>query len=173
MEAVGAGASILTFITVAFSVTQSIHSALSAIKDGPQVIRLLADEISQLRSILHRLNELNGLAKKCKDDLSALNSRLESFDVATSDGRRGRLWRNLKLSFSEKDLDQIRHVVRGHVQHLTVRLNLIQVQQARHIRSTNNQYSYRHHRGGLIIHFSEGDRAGRRTDGLFTGYIIG
>lgn len=142
MEAVGAGASILTFITVAFSVTQSIHSALSAIKDGPQVIRLLADEISQLRSILHRLNEvsfvsindidksqLNGLAKKCKDDLSALNSRLESFDVATSDGRRGRLWRNLKLSFSEKDLDQIRHVVRGHVQHLTVRLNLIQVQQ--------------------------------------------
>ncbi|KAF5963604.1 hypothetical protein FBULB1_13275 [Fusarium bulbicola] len=142
MEAVGAGASILTFITVAFSVTQSIHSALSAIKDGPQVIRLLTDEISQLKSILQRLNEvsfvsindidksqLNSLAKKCKDDLSVLNSRLKSLDVANSDGRGDRLWRKLKLSFSEKDLDQVRHVVRGHVQHLTVRLNLIQVQQ--------------------------------------------
>ncbi|KAF5609931.1 uncharacterized protein FSUBG_3712 [Fusarium subglutinans] len=142
MEAVGAGASILTFITVAFSVTQSIHSALSAIKDGPQVIRLLTDEIFQLKSILQRLDEvsfvsindidksqLNGLAKKCKDDLSALNFRLKSLDVANSDGRGDRLWRKLKLSFSGKDLDQVRHVVRGHVQHLTVRLNLIQVQQ--------------------------------------------
>ncbi|EWG53676.1 hypothetical protein FVEG_12056 [Fusarium verticillioides 7600] len=140
MEAFGAGASILTFITVAFSVTQSIYSALSAIKDGPEVIRLLTDEIFQLKSILQRLNEVsfvsindidksqvNSLAKKCKDDLSTLNSRLKSLDVAASDGRRDRLWRNLKLSFS--DLDQIRHVVRGHVQHLTVRLNLIQVQQ--------------------------------------------
>ncbi|RBR17539.1 hypothetical protein FVER53590_12056 [Fusarium verticillioides] len=140
MEAVGAGASILTFITVAFSVTQSIYSALSAIKDGPEVIRLLTDEIFQLKSILQRLNEVsfvsindidksqvNSLAKKCKDDLSTLNSRLKSLDVAASEGRRDRLWRNLKLSFS--DLDQIRHVVRGHVQHLTVRLNLIQVQQ--------------------------------------------
>ncbi|KAF5625670.1 hypothetical protein F52700_9035 [Fusarium sp. NRRL 52700] len=142
MEAVGAGASILTFITVAFSVTHSIHSALSAIKDGPQVIHFLTDEISQLKSILQRLNEvsfvsindidksqLNSLAKKCKDDLFALNSRLKSLDVANSDGRRGCLWKKLKLSFSEKDLDQVRHVVRGHVQHLTVRLNFIQVQQ--------------------------------------------
>ncbi|KAF5577163.1 hypothetical protein FPCIR_12226 [Fusarium pseudocircinatum] len=109
---------------------------------GPEVISRLAAEISQLKSILQRLNEvsfvsidendksqLNNLAKKCKDDLSALNSRLEYLDVATSYDRRGRLWRKLKLYFSEKDLDHIRHVVRGHVQHLTVRLNLIQVQQ--------------------------------------------
>ncbi|KAF5692312.1 hypothetical protein FCIRC_50 [Fusarium circinatum] len=142
MEAVGAGASIVTFVTVAFSVTKSIHSALSAIKDGPQVIRLLTNEIFQLKSILQRLDEisfvsindidksqLNGLAKKCEDDLFALNFQLKSLDVANSDGRWDRLWTRLRFSFSEKDLDQVRHVVRGHVQHLTVRLNLIQVQQ--------------------------------------------
>ncbi|WKT41236.1 hypothetical protein QSH57_006042 [Fusarium oxysporum f. sp. vasinfectum] len=142
MEAVGAGASILTFITVAFSVTQSIHLALAAIKDGPEVIRFLTNEIAQLESILQRLkqvsfafiddvdkSQLEGLAKKCKDDLAELDSRLKSFDVSTSDGRRGRLWRKLKLCFSEKDLDHIRHVVQGHVQHLTIRLHLIQAQQ--------------------------------------------
>ncbi|KAF5267160.1 hypothetical protein FOXYS1_1970 [Fusarium oxysporum] len=142
MEAVGAGASILTFITVAFSVTQSIHLALSAIKDGPEVIRFLTNEIAQLESILQRLkqvsfafiddvdkSQLEGLAKKCKDDLAELDSRLKSFDVSTSDGRRGRLWRKLKLCFSEKDLDHIRHVVQSHVQHLTIRLHLIQAQQ--------------------------------------------
>jgi hypothetical protein len=142
MEAVGAGASILTFITVAFSVTKSIHEALSAIQDGPQIIRFLTDEIAQLESILQRLSQvsfvsvddidksqLESLARKCKDDLAALDSQLKSLDVSASDGRRGRLWRKLKFCISEKDLDQIRHVVRGHVQHLTVRLNLIQVQQ--------------------------------------------
>ncbi|EWZ92492.1 hypothetical protein FOWG_05608 [Fusarium oxysporum f. sp. lycopersici MN25] len=142
MEAVGAGASILTFITVASSVTQSIHLALSAIKDGPEVIRFLTNEIAHLESILQRLkqvsftfiddvdkSQLEGLAKKCKDDLAELDSRLKSFDVSTSDGRRGRLWRKLKLCFSEKDLDHIRHVVQGHVQYLTIRLHLIQAQQ--------------------------------------------
>ncbi|KAL5609486.1 hypothetical protein FOVSG1_004167 [Fusarium oxysporum f. sp. vasinfectum] len=138
MEAIGVGASILTFITFA----HSIHSALSAIKDGPEVIRLLADEIAKLESILQRLNQvsfvsidnidrsqLEGLAKKCKDDLVKLDSRLKSLDVSTSDGRRGHLWRKLKLCFSEKDLDHIRHVVQGHLQHLTIRFHLIQAQQ--------------------------------------------
>ncbi|KAL5602405.1 hypothetical protein FOBRF1_009938 [Fusarium oxysporum] len=142
MEAVGAGASILTFITVAFSVTRSIHSALSAIKDGPEAIRFLTDEIAQLESVLQRLKQLSfvsvddidrsqleGLAKKCKGDLAELDSQLKSLDFSTSDGRRGRLWRKLKLCFSETDLDHIRHVVQDHVRHLTIRLHLIQAQQ--------------------------------------------
>lgn len=41
MEAVGAGASILTFLTVAIS----ISNTLSAIKDGPEIIGILNDEI--------------------------------------------------------------------------------------------------------------------------------
>ncbi|EMT66980.1 hypothetical protein FOC4_g10003519 [Fusarium odoratissimum] len=142
MEAVGAGASILTFLTVAFSVTRSIHSALSAIKDGPEAIRFLTDEVAQLESVLQRLKQLSfvsvddidrsqleGLAKKCKGDLAELDSQLKSLDVSTSDGRRGRLWRKLKLCFSEKDLDHIRHVVQGHLQHLTIWLHIIQAQQ--------------------------------------------
>ncbi|KAF4496992.1 hypothetical protein FAGAP_6840 [Fusarium agapanthi] len=138
MEAVGAGASILTFITFA----HSIHSALSAIKDGPEVIRRLTAEIAQLESVLRRLNELSfvsvddidksqldGLAKKCKNDLAELDSRLKSLNVSTSDGRRGRLWRKLKLYFSEKDLEQIRNIVRDHVLHLGLQLDLILAQQ--------------------------------------------
>ncbi|KAF5653588.1 hypothetical protein F25303_2132 [Fusarium sp. NRRL 25303] len=142
MEAVGAGASILTFITVAFSVTQSIHSGLSAIKDGPEVIRSLTREIAQLESVLQRLNQipfasindidksqLKALAKKCKGDLAELYHRLKSFDVSTSDGRRGRLWRKLKLCFSEKELDHIRIAVQSHLHHLTIQFHIIQARQ--------------------------------------------
>ncbi|CVK86118.1 uncharacterized protein FPRN_06318 [Fusarium proliferatum] len=142
MEAVGAGASILTFITVAFSVTQSIQTALSAIKDGPGVIRSLTDDIAQLQSVLQRLEKLSFvsvddtdksqlelLAEKCHDDLAKLDSRLKSLDVSTSEGQGGRFLRKLKLCFSEKDLDQIRHIVQGHVLHLGLRLDLILAQQ--------------------------------------------
>ncbi|KAF5569192.1 hypothetical protein FPANT_13964 [Fusarium pseudoanthophilum] len=142
MEAVGAGASILTFITVAFSVTQSIHSALSAIKDGPEIIRSLTGEIAQLESVLQRLkklsfvsvddadkSQLKRLAEKCHDDLAKLESRLKSLNVSNSEDQKGRLWRKLKLCFSEKDLDQIRNVVRGHVLYLGLRLDLILAQQ--------------------------------------------
>ncbi|KAG4256174.1 hypothetical protein FPRO03_05122 [Fusarium proliferatum] len=142
MEAVGAGASILTFITVAFSVTQSIQTALSAIKDGPGVIRSLTDDIAQLQSVLQRLEKLSFvsvddtdksqlelLAEKCHDDLAKLDSRLKSLDVSTSEGQGGRFLRKLKLCFSEKDLDQIRNIIQGHVLHLGLRLDLILAQQ--------------------------------------------
>lgn len=142
MEAVGAGASILTFITVAFSVTQSIHSALSAIKDGPEIIRSLTDEIAQLENVLQRSktlsfvsvddidkSQLKRLAEKCKDDLDKLDSRLRSLDVSTSSGRRGRLWRKLKLSFAEKELDHIRNKIQSHLHHLIIQFHIIQTQQ--------------------------------------------
>ncbi|QGI80866.1 hypothetical protein CEK25_007595 [Fusarium fujikuroi] len=142
MEAVGASASILTFITVAFSVTQSIHSGLSAIKDGPEVIRSLTREIAQLESVLQRLkqipfasindidkSQLKASAKRCKGDLAELDHRLKSLDVSTSDGRRGRLWRKLKLCFSEKELDHIRNAVQSHLHHLTIQFHIIQARQ--------------------------------------------
>ncbi|KAM0355178.1 hypothetical protein ACHAPU_001043 [Fusarium lateritium] len=110
--------------------------------DGPRVIRHLSDEVAQLESIIQRLSqlsfasigtfdesELKGLVRKCSDDLASFESNLRLLDVSGADGRRGRLWRKLKLCFTEKDLDQIRHVVRGHVQLLTFRLGIVQVQQ--------------------------------------------
>ncbi|KAJ4247830.1 hypothetical protein NW762_013039 [Fusarium torreyae] len=142
MEAVGAGASLLTFLTVAFSVTKSIHDALSAIKDGPQVVQYLSDDFARLQTILQKLSqthftaisaadksELEGLAKKCNDDLIDFDEKLRRLDVSGASGGRDRLWRKLKLCFTEKDLDQMRHVVQGHVQLLKLRLNLVQIEQ--------------------------------------------
>ncbi|KAK2677744.1 hypothetical protein RAB80_006484 [Fusarium oxysporum f. sp. vasinfectum] len=142
MEAVGAGASILTFLMAESAEWIDRVTEKATVIDGPEVIRFLTDEIAQLESVLQRLKQLSfasideidrsqleGLAKKCKDDLAELDSRLKSLDVSISDGRRGRLWRKLKLCFSEKDLDHIRHVVQDHVRHLTIRLHLIQAQQ--------------------------------------------
>lgn len=139
MDPLSAGASVVAFLGLAFSVTKTVHDVLSTIKDGPQVIQHLKEEFSQLRSILERLSqismsatdaaELDGLAKKCNEDLTGFEKGLRRLDILGADGRRGRLWRKLKLCFTEKDLEHTRHVVRGYVQLLTIRLNLLQVQQ--------------------------------------------
>jgi hypothetical protein len=142
MEAVGVSASILTFVTVAVSVSKSIHDILSAIKDGPEIIGFLNNEISQLEAILQRLLqvaslttgptdrlELEQLVKRCKDDLVGFEAKLRQLDVSGADGRRGRLWRKLKICLEEKDLDQIRHVVRWHVHLLTLHLVIVQSRQ--------------------------------------------
>ncbi|RFN43296.1 hypothetical protein FIE12Z_12486 [Fusarium flagelliforme] len=142
MEAVGFGASLLTFVGAAVTVSKSIHEILSAIKDGPETIGFLNNEIFQLKGILQRLlqvyvstaglsdrPELEHLVQKCKDDLVGFEARLRQLDVSGADGRRGRLWRKLKICLEEKDLDQIRHVVRWHVHLLTLHLVIVQTRQ--------------------------------------------
>ncbi|KAJ4023798.1 hypothetical protein NW766_000021 [Fusarium irregulare] len=136
-------ANILTVLTVTFSLTKSINKALAAAKDGPEIIQFLKGDTSQLQSVLQKLLqisitsisdterlELIGLVKKCEDDLASLNSKLSHLDISGCAGRMGRLWSRLKLSLKERDLHQIRHVIQGHVQILTLRLGLIQVQQS-------------------------------------------
>ncbi|RBR12478.1 uncharacterized protein FIESC28_08602 [Fusarium coffeatum] len=142
MEAVGFGASILTFVAAAVSVSKSIHDILSAIKDGPETIGFLNNEISQLEAILQRLlqvsastaglsdrPELEQLVKKCKDDLVAFEAKLRQLDVSGADSRRGRLWRKLKICLEEKDLDHIRGVVKWHVHILTLHMVIVQTRE--------------------------------------------
>ncbi|KAF4444218.1 hypothetical protein FACUT_799 [Fusarium acutatum] len=142
MEPVGATASILTFVTVACSATKSIYGALSAIKDGPEILRSINDEISQLQNILQRLSQvvsstarptnrskLEQLVKKCRDDVVGFEAKLLQFDISGADGRRGQLWRKLKICFEDKDLDRMRQSIGRHVQLLTLYLGTIQDQQ--------------------------------------------
>ena len=142
MEVVGFSASILTFVAAAVTVSKSITNTLSAIKDGPEIIASLGHEISQLETILQRLSEafsstatpsdrpeLLKLVEKCKHDLVGFETTLRQLDVSGADGRRGRLWRKLKFCLEEKDLDQIRHVVRGHINAFTLHLVIIQTRQ--------------------------------------------
>ncbi|KAI1011823.1 hypothetical protein LB503_004774 [Fusarium chuoi] len=142
MEPVGATASILTFVTVAVSATKSIYGALSAIKDGPEILSSVNNEISQLQNILQRLlqvvsstasptdrSNLEQMAKKCRDDLVGFEAKLRQLDVSGADGRRDQLWRKLKICFEEKDLDRMRQSVGRHVQLLTLYLCTIQDQQ--------------------------------------------
>ncbi|PNP76642.1 hypothetical protein FNYG_10061 [Fusarium nygamai] len=158
MDPVGVTASILTFVTVALSATKSIYGALSAIKDGPEILGSINDEISQLQNILQRLwqvvsstarptdrSKLEQMVKKCSDDLVGLEDRLRKLDVSGADGRRGQLWRKFKICFEEKYLDRIHDVVGRHIQLLTLYLGTIQEQQSSFIATQSTEILARIH----------------------------
>ncbi|KAF5684639.1 hypothetical protein FDENT_6644 [Fusarium denticulatum] len=142
MEPMGAAASILTFVTVAFCATQSIYGVLSAIKDGPEILGSINNEISQLQDVLQRLlqvvssiarpadRSLEQMVKICRDDLVGFEAKLYQLDVSGADGPRGQLWRKIKICFKEKDLDRMRLKVGRHVQLLTLSSGTIQEQQS-------------------------------------------
>ncbi|KAJ4328886.1 hypothetical protein N0V84_000674 [Fusarium piperis] len=139
MDPLSTGASIVTFVGLAISITKVVHEGLSTIKDGPQVVRHLRDEFAQLRNILERLSripmsisdaaELDGLVKKCSEDVADFEAKILRLDASDTDGRRCRAWRKLKAYFTERDLEEMRHVVRGHIQQLTLWFDLLHFEQ--------------------------------------------
>lgn len=140
MDPLSASASVVTFIGLALSIAKAIHDGLYTIKDGTHTIRSLKDESAELGRILERLSlipmsttdatELSGLVKKCSDDLTGLEAKLLRLDTSATVGRRCRAWRKLKACFTDRDLAEMQRVVQGHVQRLTLWLNVLQLKQS-------------------------------------------
>ncbi|EEU37880.1 uncharacterized protein NECHADRAFT_88161 [Fusarium vanettenii 77-13-4] len=139
MDPLSVSASVVTFIGLALSITKAIHDGLPTINDGTHTIRSLKDESAELGRILERLSlipmsttdatELNGLVRKCSDDLTGLEAKLLRLDTSAAVGRRCRAWRKLKACFTDRDLAEMQRVVQGHVQRLTLWLNVLQLKQ--------------------------------------------
>ncbi|KXX75120.1 Peroxisomal NADH pyrophosphatase NUDT12 [Madurella mycetomatis] len=142
MDPVGAGASVLAFVVLALKSANAIHQVLSAIKDGPEVLRHLVGEIAQLQGILKRLSRLQPgsvddgdmkaletAARRCTDDVKDMESRLQRLSIRPTDRRPGKFWKRLVTVVDEKDLMRMQTIVRCHLMMLSVHLGLLQAVQ--------------------------------------------
>lgn len=133
MEAVGAAASALTFVTVALSSVKLLYETLSSVKDGPSNVKKAADVIMQLRRLLEQIQQstsivvdgvlLNDL-ESCISDLTTFADKVVKLQTLPQESRGGRLWKRLKAFANEKDLDQISTNVSQHCARLTLRLSV-------------------------------------------------
>ncbi|KAI9666004.1 MAG: hypothetical protein M1821_003939 [Bathelium mastoideum] len=123
-----AGASAITFIVLALSSAKAVHSVLSAVKDAPANVRTLMDLISQLEGLLEQLSTIQAnqatrscdaalasTTEKCHTDIASLANKLLQMHISPADRRIGRLWKRLKATISEKDLERMRSLIRDHV----------------------------------------------------------
>ncbi|KAI5468095.1 hypothetical protein BGZ63DRAFT_372941 [Mariannaea sp. PMI_226] len=133
MDPLSAGASVLAFFGILNSL-QQIYKTLSSVKDGPQNIRLAANSVDQLRSILTEiqqkqcLNDPDGrlLLKKCAEDVGSVAAKLAKLRITPTESRGGKMWKRIKAALSESDLDHMRQVLSGHSAALGLRLIVLQ-----------------------------------------------
>lgn len=136
------GASVVAFVGLALSSAKAIHDILSTVKDGPQTVKRLADEVKELEHILVRLQqlqtntinsndlaELARLSSQCSTSLSGFSTKLQRLGCSDADRRMGRMWKRLKTAITEKDLDHMRDSIRYYTSVLHFRVTLLMVTQ--------------------------------------------
>ncbi len=139
MEAIGGGASVLAFITLAIQSAKTISNLLSGIKDAPDNVRRTAETVSMLRVALEQLAQcqlvsgaalpqgLEGQVKACSDNLKAYASTLGKLQTLDTDGRGRRAWKRARAVFDEKQLDKMIVTMAAHSSALSLSLQPTQM----------------------------------------------
>lgn len=128
-------ASVIAVVSVALSSVRVIYETVSGIKNAPQTIQQMISNIHDLSNILQQLlgygdnlhlaTELPDLVHKCAENLGTLKRRLEKLS-SSKNKRMGRLWKNVKATLQEKDLDRMSALLQQHVAILSLQINLLE-----------------------------------------------
>ncbi|KAK3898027.1 hypothetical protein C8A05DRAFT_38399, partial [Staphylotrichum tortipilum] len=139
MEAIGGGASVLAFITVAIQSAKTISDLLSGIKDAPDNVRRTAETVSMLQSALEQLAKwqqesgaalpqvLEGQVKACSNNLEAYAFTLGKLQALDTDGRGRRAWKRARAVLDEKQLDKMIVTMAAHSSALGLSLQPTQI----------------------------------------------
>lgn len=119
MEVIGAVSSLIGMLTFTIQIARSVSDLIGNIKDAPQSLRRLDQEVNDLESILSQIDqpdfEDSGLSlyttpvemslRTCRDELERLRELLTPLAPrSTEDGRRRRTWQGFKKFFKDDDL---------------------------------------------------------------------
>lgn len=141
MEAVSAGASVLTFIVVALQSTKRIYEVVSDIEQGPAEVKSLTAAVKNLQRVLTELSNcsavksadaetnlegISDLIKNCGEDVSRYEKELAKVWISPHDKKAGRAWKKLKTVLQERDFHRMWGVVTHHVSALGTYLSILQ-----------------------------------------------
>ncbi|KAH7133759.1 hypothetical protein EDB81DRAFT_805083 [Dactylonectria macrodidyma] len=149
MEAIGAGANVLAFVVLGLKSARFVHDTLSAVHDGPQIVKQVARDILQLHYILERLSNsraaandapLVSHAQQCVRDLGVLADTLQKLQPTRNEKTTGRLWKRFKTVLNEKQLAGISSQVIQHTTFLNVRIDILSSDAIFDIRDANKQF---------------------------------
>ncbi|KAB5584807.1 hypothetical protein GE09DRAFT_4743 [Coniochaeta sp. 2T2.1] len=136
MEALGAGASVVAFVTFGLQSAKVIHQVLSSNTDGKKIVEQAARDVATLQSTLERLarcriiterpdEALAARTKACAEDLAGFAEKLKTLAVGNAPGLE-RHWRKVKVFLNEKELTKMSAAVVGHTTGLNLCLKVLE-----------------------------------------------
>lgn len=136
MEAIGAGASVLAFITLGLQSVKTIHEILSSVKDTTRVYGVRQD-VQGLQATLDRLSRCRAVAElrddalatkieKCAGDLKTFAERLVKLAIDGSEHRLERQVKKLKGFLNEKELKDMGDAIVRHTTSLSLHLKVLE-----------------------------------------------
>ena len=128
-------ASVIAVISLALSSTKVLYEIVASIKHAPKCVSQLASYLRDLSSILQQLvgysanlhlaADLPALIERCAESLKTLDAKLGK--LSASDGNRAELmWKNVKASLQERQLDKMATCLQQHVAALSLQLNVLE-----------------------------------------------
>lgn len=136
MEAIGAGASVLAFVTLGLKSVKIIHEIVASVKDGKVFLEQTRQDIQGLQATLEKLRDCRAIVdrndhqladkiKSCAEEMKGIAEKLQALTINGSEPALGRQWKKVKIFLKEKDLERIATTAVKHTTALTLYLQTI------------------------------------------------
>lgn len=139
-----AAAAFIAVITLSLQSTKFVYQTVEEIRDGPSVVKELAERARKLEGLLQRLQQLvqhggqsaraqdpsvwkplETKVTQCSSDLQETASKLKALEHDKTKHPLDRAWTRIKVSLKEKDLKRFGDQMQYHVVELGLELQII------------------------------------------------
>lgn len=130
-----ATASVITIASLALSSIHMICKTVSGFKNGPRVIQEMTSNLRSLSNLLQQLmgykdslylaSDLPDLVGKCAESLRWFEGKLDKLSPSKS-SKVDRLWKIVKLTLQERDLDRMSTLLQQHIAMLSLHINVLE-----------------------------------------------
>ena len=135
MDGLSGAASVIAVFSLALSSTQVIYNTVRGIKNAPGVIQHMMSGLQDLSNLLKQLRgftdrlyfaaDLGGLVAKCAADLKEFEEKLAKLSPPANK-KPVRLWKNIKATLQERDLEMMSGLIQRHVAALSLQMQIIE-----------------------------------------------
>ena len=139
-----ATAAFLGVITFSLQSTKFVYQTVEEIRDGPTIVKELAERAKTLEGLLQQLEKLvqdggqsaraqdpsiwkplEQKVSRCSNDVQQIAAKLKALDIDKVKPHLDRAWKRVRVSLKEKDLARISGRLQYHVVELGLELQII------------------------------------------------
>ena len=135
-ESMDGAASVITVVSLALSSTKVLYEIVVSIKHAPKCVSQITSYLRDLSSILQQLvgysanlhlaADLPTLIERCAKSLKTLEAKLGRLSASDGNNRAELMWKNVKASLQEKQLEKMATCLQQHVAALSLQLNILE-----------------------------------------------